>query len=315
MQNDVPGRKIANDAARPLYKQVIRAACIGLLLNIFLGAVKLIAGIMTGSFALVSDAVNSLGDVLTTIAVLLANVFAQKPPDSKHPYGHTKAEAVAGVNVSLVVLLSAIWLGVEAVRRIPDTHAVPPLWTLFIAAGNVLVKEGLYRYKSRVARQTNSSSMMANAWDHRADAFSALAVLLGLLVVNLGGTAFMWADEVAALLVVIAISYSAVKLFRDSASELMDAQADPELIARIRAVALQTPGVLGVETLWVRKSGLEYFVDMHVEVNPAISIREGHRISHSVRDLLLDGFAAVRDVLVHIEPHENVSDSSAVDCL
>jgi cation diffusion facilitator family transporter len=304
MQTEVAGRQIANDAARPLYKQVIKAACIGLVLNMFLGVTKLVAGIATGSFALVTDAINSLGDVLTTVAVLLANMFAQKPPDSKHPYGHTKAEAVAAVNVSLIVFLSAVGLGVEAVRRIPDDHLVPPLWTLLIAAGNVVIKEVLYQYKARVARETKSRSMMANAWDHRSDALSALAVLVGLLIVNIGGSHYMWADEVAALFVVVAISYSAVKLFHDSASELMDAQADPDLVEAIRRHAQETAQVHGIETLWVRKSGLEYFVDIHIELDPEISILKGHEISHSVRDRILDTFAAVRDVLVHIEPYE-----------
>lgn len=305
MNNSVSGRQITNEAARPLYREVIKASLIGLFINIILGAVKLIAGIISGSFALISDAVNSLGDVLTTIAVLVANLFAQKPPDHKHPYGHTKAEAIAGVNVSLIVFLSAVWVGVEAIQRISLVHSSPPLWTLWIAGSNVLIKETLYQYKIRVAKRTNSISIMANAWDHRADAFSALAVFVGLSVVHYGGDTYMWADEAAALLVVAAISYSAARLFRESASELMDAQADPDFVERIRKLSLETTGVLGVETLWVRKSGLEYFVDIHIEVDPTLSILEGHEISHSVRDILLEHFAALRDVLVHIEPFDS----------
>ncbi|MCB0320836.1 MAG: cation transporter [Bdellovibrionales bacterium] len=297
-------REISNEAARPLYRQVVRAAYIGLTVNFVLGIVKALAGIATGSFALISDAVNSLGDVLTTVAVLAAIYFAQKPPDDEHPYGHTRAEAIAGVNVALVVFLSAIWVGYEALVRLPEQHEIPPSWTLWIAGINVLIKEALYRYKLSVAKKTSSSAIMAHAWDHRADAFSALAALIGLGVVRLGGGSFIWADEVAALVIVAAIVHSAYRLFCKSASELMDAQADDEFVAQVRKCSLAVPGVLGVETLWVRKSGLEYFVDIHLEVDPEMTVREGHEVSHQLREVLLSTFPSLRDVLVHIEPFE-----------
>lgn len=296
------GRRISNEAAQPLYREVTWAALVGLVVNLALGVTKLVAGVLTSSFALMTDAVNSLGDVLTTVAVLVAIHFAQKPPDDTHPYGHTRAEAVAGVNVALLVLLSALTLGYEAIRRISDIHPLPPLWTLLLAAANVAIKEALYRYKIRVGRRTKSSAIIAHAWDHRSDAFSSFAVLLGLGAVYLGGNDYIFADEIAALFVVAAIAWSSSKLFHSSASELMDAQADSELIDSIRRVAEELPGVKGVETLWVRKSGIEYLADIHIEVDPELSVREGHIIGHRVRDLLLERFVALRDVLVHLEP-------------
>lgn len=297
------GRKISNEAAKPLYKDVVRATLFGLVVNAVLGVAKLVGGLLSNSFALISDAVNSLGDVLTTLAVLAALQFAQRPPDSEHPYGHTRAEAIVGVNVALLIAVSALWVVGEAISRFSLLHDLPPNWTLWIAGANVAIKEMLHQYKIRVARRTGSRAILAHAWDHRADAFSAFAALIGLAVVRYGGPSYIWADEVAALVIVSAILLSAVKLFWESASELMDAQADPEFVEALRCDALAVSGVMGVETLWVRKSGLEYLADIHLEVDPEISVREGHAISHAVRDHLLVRHACLRDVLVHLEPY------------
>ncbi|MCB0337707.1 MAG: cation transporter [Bdellovibrionales bacterium] len=302
-QKDSIGRIISNEAARPLYQDLFGAALLGLIVNFFLGGIKLIGGLASNSFALIADAINSLGDVLTSAAVLLAIRFAQKPPDLNHPYGHTRAEAIAGVNVALLLVVSAIWIAGEALSRFFLEHEVPPAWTLWIAGSNVAIKEALYHYKVRIAKRTGSSAILAHAWDHRADAFSAFAALIGLSVIRLGGTDFIWADEVAALIIVAAILFSSLKLFSSAASELMDAQADTAFVEQVKQDALSIKGVLGVETLWIRKSGLEYLADIHLEVDPKITVREGHAISHIVRDHLLHEHTCLRDVLVHLEPY------------
>jgi cation diffusion facilitator family transporter len=285
-----------------LYGEVTRAAFLGLAVNLALGVVKLIGGLVSGSFALVSDALNSLGDVVTSVIILFALRVAQRPPDAEHPYGHTRAEAIAASNVSLLIIVSAVFIGWEAIARLGTAHDSPPVWALWIAGANVIIKESLYRYKVRVARRNASQSIMANAWDHRGDALCSLAVLLGLATVRWGGDNFLWADEAAALVVVVAIIASGVMLFRQSTSELMDVQAPDTLVATIRAVAGAVPGVRGVETLWVRKSGLEYFADIHIEVDPQVTVAEGHRVGHLVKDQLLAQFPMLRDVLVHLEP-------------
>lgn len=288
------------------YAEVRRAARLGLVVNLGLGIAKLTGGVVGHSFALIADAVNSIGDVVTTIVVLFALRIAQQPPDFEHPYGHTRAEGIAASNVALLVMVSAFLIGWEALQRISIPHAIPPAWTLWIAGANILIKEGLYQYKVRVGRRTGSAAIIANAWDHRSDAFCSLAVLLGLLAIRLGGPRYIWADEIASLVVVAAIIWSGIKLFRSSASELMDVQADAEFVARIRAQARSTPGVENVETLWVRKSGLEYFADIHIEVDQHLSVAEGHRIGHRVKDALLLAFPSLRDVLVHLEPYPHL---------
>lgn len=275
---------------------------LGLVVNLALGIVKLVGGLVGGSFALVSDAVNSLGDALTSVVVVAALWYAQRPADDEHPYGHTRAEAVAASNVALLIILSALFVGWQALIRITGQHDVPPVWTLWIAAANVVIKEGLYRYKVRIGKQTGSAAIVANAWDHRSDALCSLAVFIGLGVVRWAGPDYIWADEAAALVVVAAILISGVKLFRTSTSELLDPQADPKLVEQIRATAEQTPGVRQVEKLWVRKTGMEYLADIHIQVDAQLTVDEGHSIGHLVKDRLVENFATLRDVLVHLEP-------------
>ena len=166
-----------------------------------------------------------------------------------------------------------------------------------------MIKESLYHYKVRVGKRTGSAAIIANAWDHRSDALCALAVLLGLAAIRLGGQDFMWADEAASLFVVVAIVGSGIQLFRSSANELMDVQAAPAVVSEIRDAAIKVSGVKDVEKLWVRKSGLEYFADIHIQVDEYLTVAEGHRIGHHVKDCLLHDFAALRDVLVHLEPY------------
>lgn len=292
------------NSASHVYREVTNAAFLGLVVNLLLGVVKLVGGIVGNSFALIADSVNSIGDVVTTMIVLFALRVAQSPPDAEHPYGHTRAEAIAASNVALLVIVSALIVAWEALQRIHIGHEVPAAWTLWIAGANVVIKEALYQYKVRIGRRTNSAAIIANAWDHRSDALCSLAVLIGLGAIRFGGDSFMWADEAASLVVAAAIAWSGSLLFRSSASELMDVQAAPELVGKIRSEALTVLGVAGVETLWVRKSGLEYFADIHIEVDPELTVAEGHRIGHRVKDRLLTTFATLRDVLVHLEPFE-----------
>lgn len=298
---------VTSNSSASLYRTATRATLLGLAVNSALGVVKLVGGLVGNSFALLSDAVNSLGDSLTSIVVLFALRVAQRPPDAEHPYGHTRAEGIAATNVAVVIILSALLVAWEALQRLGTPHAPPPVWTLWIAGLNVLIKESLYQYKVRVGRRVGSAAVIANAWDHRSDALCSSAVLIGLAVVRWGGPGLSWADQAAALVVVLAITWTGVRLFCNSASELMDPQADPQLVAEVRRVAEQLPGVRAVEKLWVRKTGLEYLADIHIEVDEHLSVAEGHRIGHHVKDRLLASFPAVRDVLVHLEPYPPAS--------
>src|SRR5437868_2090134 len=219
------------------YREASQAALLGFVVNLALGVVKLVSGIVGGSFALIADAVNSLGDVLTSLIVLIALYVAQRPPDEEHPYGHSRAEAIAGSNVGLLLIISAIFVGWEATQRIANRGELPATWMLWVAATNVVIKEALYRYKIAIGRRTGSSAIVANAWDHRSDALCSLAVLAGLGAIRLGGSNWHWADEASALFVVAVIVWTGVGLIRTSASELMDVQAESDLVQRVRETA------------------------------------------------------------------------------
>lgn len=290
-------------SAKPLYRQAVRATLVALVINLTLGIVKLVGGVAGGSFALVSDAVNSLGDSLSSVVTLAALWYAQLPPDDEHPYGHTRVEAVAGAYVAILILISALLVGSEAISRIGAPHVVPPVWTLWIAGGNALLKEWLYWYHRHIGIRTGSTAIVASAWDHRSDAFCSLAVLVGLAAVRWGGPAYAWADVAAALGVVTAIFWSGGFLLVHSTNQLLDPQADREVVDAVRRVAQQVAGVCAVEKLWVRKTGIEYLVDIHIQVDPQMTVEQGHRIGHQVKHDLLARFARINDVLVHLEPY------------
>ena len=299
-----------NSSARPLYRDAARAAWLGLLLNLGLGVVKLVGGIVGQSFALIADAINSLGDSLSSVVVLFALWFAQRPADAEHPYGHTRAESVAASNVALLIIISALFIGWEAARRFSVPHGLPPVWTLWIAASNVVIKESLYRYKLTVGKRVGSTAIIANAWDHRSDALCSLAVLIGLGIVRWAGPKYIWADEAAALVVVGAILWSGARLLMRSTSELMDLQADDEFVQQIRQAAESVAGVRVVEKLWVRKTGLEYLADLHIEVDKFLTVEQGHLIGHRVKEHLVASFARLRDVLVHLEPYPHLHEAT-----
>jgi cation diffusion facilitator family transporter len=292
---------------KPIYRDAINAALLGLIVNLALGLAKLIGGIVGDSFALIADAVNSIGDVVATVVVLFALRVAQRPPDEEHPYGHSRAEGIAASNVAMLIVISAVMIAWESVNRFHASHSIPPLWTLWLAGINVLIKEALYHYKVRVGRRTGSISLIVNAWDHRSDAFCSLAVLIGLSLVRLGGERFGWADEAASLVVAVAIALSGCKLFLSSASQLMDAQAPAQFVADVSRIAASSENVTLVEKIWVRKSGLEYFVDIHVEVPPQLSVSQGHDIAHEVKEKLFAEYPSIRDVMVHVEPDRRLA--------
>jgi cation diffusion facilitator family transporter len=291
-----------------LYRQCRRAALWGVGLGLALGALKLVGGVFGHSEALIADAVHSFGDALTASAVWISLLWAQRPADREHPYGHTRVEAVAGSNVALLLILSGLGMGWEAITTFGEASQKPELYTLAIAAVSILLKEALFRYESNVARRTGSSAVRAAAWDHRLDAIGSLAVLIGLAISIWGG--WREADHVAALAVALVVLWAGGALLWDSVQELMDRQAEPVILDEVRREALAVPGVRGVEKLLARKTGLEYLVDIHIEVDADASVREGHAVGHAVKDRLTANIVTVKDVLVHIEPSPFISAKS-----
>jgi cation diffusion facilitator family transporter len=284
------------------YRRARQMALWSIAVSLGLGVLKLAGGLLGNSVALVSDAVHSLGDALTGAAIWGALKWAQQPADREHPYGHMRAEAVIGSNVALLLILAGLGIAWEALQTLSEPAPAPAGFTLGIAAFSLILKEAFYRYGSRVAAETGSLSVRAAAWDQRLDALGSLAVLVGLALAKWGGPAWHIADHLAALVVAAVILWAGSSLFWGSLHELMDRQADVDILGTVRREALAVPGVRGVEKLLARKAGLEYLVDIHIEVDPDLSVRAGHAIAHDVKNRLVQRIVKVKDVLVHIEP-------------
>lgn len=285
-----------------LYRQARKAAGWGIAMSLGLGLAKLLGGVFGHSLALVSDAVHSLVDAAISAALLGALLVAQRPADYEHPYGHARFEAVAGSGVAVLLILLALGIGHEAIGTLDRVGPIPSTYTLFIAMGGAIFQEALYRYDRRVARETGSAALLATAWDYRLDALGGVAVVGGVSLARWGGPSWAWADHAAALVVATTVLWVGGTLLWGNIQDLMDRQADPALLDAVRLEALGVEGVRGVETLRVRKVGLEYLVDIHVEVDPDRTVRDGHAIAHAVKDRVIGQFVPIRDVLVHVEP-------------
>jgi len=298
-----PPRDEATLAGRQrMYLDASRAAVWGLSINSVLVVLKLGGGMMAGSAALIADAVNSIGDVASALAVRGALSVAQIDEDDDHPYGHTKAESIAGLSVALLVTFSAGLLALETVQKLWGELVPPKPIAGFIAAACAVVKEAIYQYTRRVAKRLDSAALRATAWDHRSDALGSGVVALALLATPYTGPAAPYVDPLAAFCVCGILIYTGIKLFLATAAELMDQQAGEKVVSRVREIAERVTGVQEVEKLRVRKSGLEYFIEIHVQVSGHLTVNDGHRIGHDVKDHLLMELPRVRDVHVHIEP-------------
>ena len=285
------------------YKQAFFATWVGLLVNLLISVLKLTGGVIGHSSALIADGLESLSDIGSSLVLLVALKIAQRPADPNHPYGHGKAESLGSVLVAMtlmIVSIMIIWSGIHQI--ISKDYSVPSFIALWIAVVSIIAKEALYQYKARLARRINSSSLMAEAWHHRSDAISSLATVAAIGAAMYWGQQFAWIDPVAAILIGLIIAFIGVKTFISTAGELMDEQASPVLIERIRAIASTEKGVLAVEKIRVRKSGVTYQIDLHLEVAPEMPVIESHDIGHLVQRNLVKQLDGVTSVLVHVEP-------------
>ena len=283
-------------------RRSIRWAQAGLLINAVLVLVKLIAGIVGHANALVADAVESSADIFSSLIVWMGLSIAARPADEDHPYGHGKAEPLAAAVVSLMLLGAAVGISILAIREIRTPHHLPSPFTLFVAAGVIIVKEVLYRRVSRVGKDVGSTAVTADAWHHRADAVSSLAAFIGISIALIGGRGWEAADDWAALVAAILVAVNGVRTLRPAISGLMDEAPDTSVKVRAMEAACSVDGVRRVENLKLRRSGLGFYVDLHVQADPAISLEDAHEIAARVKYAILDAIPTAVNVLVHMEP-------------
>jgi cation diffusion facilitator family transporter len=276
-------------------------ALAGLIINALMAIVKLLAGIAGHSHALIADSVESLTDVAGSLVVWGGLRIAAKPPDKDHPYGHGKAEALATLVVAMTLVGAGASVAVSSVRAILAPTLGPQPFTLWVLLVVVVIKESMYQIGRRLSAQSGSGAVLADALHHRSDAITSVAAAIGIGVALWGGAGYEIADGIAALFASGIILFNAGRLARAPVNELMDRKS-PEIIAQIRVIAREVAGVKGIEKVHTRKSGTRYLVDMHVEVDPQMSVRDAHEVSHRVKDALRQRMPRVLDVLVHIEP-------------
>lgn len=282
----------------------IRTTVLGIGVSILLIFVKGISGHLGHSFALIADATESGADILSSGLLWLGLRIAIKQPDEEHPYGHGKAEPIAAIAVALFLIAAATWIAYEAIGNINTPHEIPRKFTLWVLLLVIAIKEGLFRYVKGVGKRINSNAVIADAHHHRSDAITSVAAFIGISIAIAGGKGYENADDWAALAASLLIFYNAVLILRPGLSELMDAAPSNEIVDKVKELSAQVPEVKGIEKCFVRKMGFDYYVDIHIEVDGNLSVTDGHRIAHLVKDKLLESSLRVTDVLVHVEPFE-----------
>ena len=290
-----------------------RNTIVGLIVSVVLAAIKLLAGLFGHSSALIADAVESFADTLGSMLVWQALRVASKPPDDDHPYGYGKAEAVAALTVGGLLVVAAVIIVTKAIQQIMVPHDPPAAWTLVVLLMVVAVKETLFRVVMTGARESDSDAARADAWHHRSDAITSAAALIGVSIAVWGPQAsgirgLVMADEAAAMLASGVILITAVQIIRPSLRELLDAAAH-DFAGQISSVAESIEGVRHVEKVFVRKSGVGFHLDMHLQVDPQISVRTAHALAGKVKSTLRQRLPGLAGVLIHIEPFEAAPDT------
>jgi cation diffusion facilitator family transporter len=280
----------------------LRATFLGIAVNVVLGAAKFVAGVFGHSHALIADATESFADIFNSLVVWRGIVVAAAPADEEHPYGHSKAEPLAAAFGAVMLFAAAIWIAGKALIEITEPHSSPKWFTLVVLVVVIGVKEGLFRFVIGEGEATDNSAVKTDAWHHRSDAITSAGAFIGISIALVGGEKFSWADDAAAIFCAIIIGFNGWLLLRPPLSELMDEAPDPKIVERIRQIAAGTSGVARVEKCFVRKAGHLFFVEMHIEVDPQMTVLRSHEIAHDVKNKIRGAMPEVSDVLVHIEP-------------
>ena len=279
-----------------------RAVSLGIGVNAALAAVKIVVGILGNSYALVADGIESTGDIVGSLVVWGGLRIASRPADESHPYGHGKAESIAGVLAAVGLLVAAGLIAVQSMHEIRHPHHPPAWYTLPVLVGTIVIKIAMARRMSGVGRHLSSTSLKVDAWHHLSDALTSGAVLVGITIALYAGPGYEAADDWGALAACVVIVINGVLIFRRGLHDVLDGSVSRDLQQDLDSVAAATPGVESTEKCRIRKSGVDLFVDIHVRVDPQMTVVEGHRVSHVVKARLLEQNARIKDVLVHIEP-------------
>ncbi|HQW26147.1 MAG TPA: cation diffusion facilitator family transporter [Saprospiraceae bacterium] len=285
-------------------QKAIRTTWFSIASNAALAIIKWIGGYFGNSYALIADAIESTTDLVSSFLVLLGLKYASRPADKNHPYGHGKAEPLITFMVVGFLITSALIIAHESIQNIKTPHEGPKAFTLWILGAIILWKELSYQKVIRKSRETKSTLLKADAWHHRSDAITSVTAFIGISIALVMGEGYESADDWAALAASAFILYNCYRIFRPALGEIMDEHTHDDLIDEIRSIAMHVDGVTGTEKCVVRKVGMRFFIDLHIEVDGDITVRHGHDIAHTLKAKLMNELPEVADVLMHVEPRE-----------
>ena len=284
-------------------KAAMKVSAVSIVANVLLSAFKLLAGILASSGAMVSDAIHSASDVISTVVVIIGIRLSGKASDKEHPYGHERMECVAAIILATILAFTGLGIGYTAVAKILSGNygelTVPGVLALVAAVVSIAVKEGMYWYTRSYAKKINSSALMADAWHHRSDALSSVGALVGIAGARLG---YPVCDAIASLGICFFIEKAAYDIFKDAIDKMVDKACDEKLEDSLKNCALEQEGVLGVDLLRTRVFGNRVYVDIEISADGDASLRDAHKIAEHVHDAIEQSFSSVKHIMVHVNP-------------
>ena len=284
-------------------KVAMKVSTVSIVGNVLLSAFKLLAGVLASSGAMVSDAIHSASDVISTVVVIIGIRLSGKASDKEHPYGHERMECVAAILLATILAFTGLGIGYTAIAKILSGNygdlTVPGVLALVAALVSIAVKEGMYWYTRSHAKKINSSALMADAWHHRSDALSSVGALVGIAGARLG---YPVCDAVASLCICFFIEKAAYDIFKDAIDKMVDKACDENLEDSLKHCALEQERVLGVDLLRTRVFGNRVYVDIEISADGDASLRDAHKIAEHVHDAIEQSFSSVKHIMVHVNP-------------
>ena len=284
-------------------KTAVKVSTVSIVGNIALSLLKLLAGIFAHSGAMVSDAVHSASDVFSSIVVIIGVKLSARDSDDDHPYGHERLECVAAIILAMVLLVTGLFIGYQAVVNIIsgdyEDLAIPGGLAIVAAVVSIAAKEAMFRYTKHYAKKLDSGALMADAWHHRSDALSSVGALIGVVGARMG---FPVLDSVASLIICVFIAKAAFDIFKDAVDKMVDHSCDKETEDELWECVMSQEGVIGVDLLNTRMFGSKIYVDIEIAVDGDLTLREGHAIAERVHSTIERNFPKVKHIMVHVNP-------------
>lgn len=284
---------------------VQRVAAVSIAVNILLSLLKLAAGMIESSGAMISDAVHSSSDVFSTVIVLIGVKISRKEADKEHPYGHERMECVAAIILAVVLFLTGVGIGMNGLQKIlgnsSDELAVPGVLALGAAVFSIVTKEWMFRYTKYHAQKINSGALLADAWHHRSDALSSVGAFIGILGARMG---FPVMDPAASVIICLFIGKASYDIFKDALDKMVDKSCDDKVIEQLREAVLGQPGVIRIDKLNTREFGNRVYVDVEIAADGKKTLYETHAIAECVHNKIEKQFPDVKHIMVHVNPDE-----------